>query len=60
MQFFGETLEFTCLRPDVLDHFLADEFLRHEQLFDRLIDLDKPIVGFPVARHCARYRRPEI
>lgn len=45
--------------PDVLDHVPDDEFFDMNSFFDRLIDLNKPIVAFPVREHWLDIGRPD-
>lgn len=45
--------------PDVLDHVPADQYFDMNSFFDRLIDLERPIVAFPVREHWLDIGRPD-
>jgi NDP-sugar pyrophosphorylase family protein len=45
--------------PEVLDSVPPDEFFDMNSFFDRLIDLDKTIVAFPVREHWLDIGRPD-
>ncbi|OCW56984.1 hypothetical protein AWJ14_07465 [Hoeflea olei] len=45
--------------PEVLDHVPFDQFFDMNSFFDRLIELDKPIVAFPVREHWLDIGRPD-
>lgn len=45
--------------PEVLDHVPSEEFFDMNSFFDRLIDLNKSVVAFPVREHWLDIGRPD-